>query len=94
MFSYDDIPNENPDDGRRRIELPKPGSRRSSSLASTVSSSVAAALIPLSVWHLAVSKALRKKHWTYNQANDIRDEANFNKEARYGHQNNDTYRDR
>ena len=70
------------------------GSRRSSSLASTVSSSVAAKLIPLSIWHLAVSKALRQKYRTRNQANDIRDEANFNKEAQYGYQNNDTYRDR
>ena len=97
VFSYDDVPNENPDDGC--IELQKKQADKlhtieyllamNSTNAFTMtnsrpSSSLASSLIPVSVLPLAIAKAYRKKYQTTcYQESYLRDETNFRQDNRF-----------
>ena len=97
VFSYDDVPNENPDDGCIE-ELQKEQADKlhtieyllamNSTNAFTMtnsrpSSSLASSLIPVSVLPLAIAKAYRKKYQTCYQESYLRDETNFRQDNRF-----------
>ena len=96
VFSYDDVPNENPDDGC--IELQKEQADKlhtieyllamNSTNAFTMtnsrpSSSLASSLIPASLLPLAIAKASRKKYQTCYQESYLHDETNFRQDNRF-----------
>ena len=96
VFSYDDVPNENPDDGC--IELQKEQADKLHTIEyllamnstnafamtnSRPSSSLASSLIPASLLPLAIAKASRKKYQTCYQESYLHDETNFRQDNRF-----------